>query len=53
MLLDKPLVIFFDKADCLSEGTLISFLRQLRDGYNSRPELDGGFLPPHDRWMGG
>jgi hypothetical protein len=35
-LLDKPLVIFFDEADCLSEGTLISFLRQLRDGYNSR-----------------
>jgi AAA+ ATPase superfamily predicted ATPase len=38
MLLDKPLVIFFDEADCLSEGTLISFLRQLRDGYNSRPD---------------
>jgi type II secretory pathway predicted ATPase ExeA len=37
MLLDKPLVILFDEADCLSEGTLISFLRQLRDGYNSRP----------------
>jgi AAA+ ATPase superfamily predicted ATPase len=37
MLLDKPLVIFFDEADCLSEGTLITFLRQLRDGYNSRP----------------
>ncbi|MDR1483660.1 MAG: AAA-like domain-containing protein, partial [Planctomycetaceae bacterium] len=36
--LDKPLVIFFDEADCLSEGTLILFLRQLRDGYNSRPE---------------
>ncbi|MDR1480708.1 MAG: ATP-binding protein, partial [Planctomycetaceae bacterium] len=34
--LDKPLVIFFDEADCLSEGTLISFLRQLRNGYNSR-----------------
>jgi hypothetical protein len=34
--LDKPFVIFFDEADCLSEGTLISFLRQLRDGYNSR-----------------
>ena len=33
MLLDKPLVILFDEADCLSEGTLISFLRQLRDGY--------------------
>jgi hypothetical protein len=36
MLLDKPLVILFDEADCLSEGTLISFLRQLRDGYNNR-----------------
>ena len=35
-LLDRPLVIFFDEADCLCEGTLISFLRQLRDGYNSR-----------------
>jgi predicted AAA+ superfamily ATPase len=34
---DKPLVILFDEADCLSEGTLISFLRQLRDGHNSRP----------------
>jgi AAA+ ATPase superfamily predicted ATPase len=34
--LDKPLVIFFDEADCLSEGTLISFLRQLRNGYNTR-----------------
>ena len=29
--LDKPLVVFFDEADCLSEGTLITFLRQLRD----------------------
>jgi hypothetical protein len=36
MLLDKPLVILFDEADCLSEGTLITFLRQLRDGYNNR-----------------
>jgi Holliday junction resolvase len=35
-LIDKPLVILFDEADCLSEGTLITFLRQLRDGYNSR-----------------
>jgi hypothetical protein len=34
--LDKPLVIFFDEADCLSYGTLISFLRQLRDGYVNR-----------------
>ena len=27
--LDKPLVVFFDEVDCLSNGTLISFLRQL------------------------
>ncbi|MDR0726242.1 MAG: AAA-like domain-containing protein, partial [Prevotellaceae bacterium] len=36
ILLDKPLVIFFDEADCLSEDTLILFLRQLRNGYNNR-----------------
>jgi hypothetical protein len=34
--LDKPFVILFDEADCLSEGTLISFLRQLRAGYIER-----------------
>jgi len=34
--LDKPLVVLFDEIDCLSNGTLISFLRQLRDGYISR-----------------
>ena len=34
--LDKPLVIFFDEADCLSNGTLIAFLRQLRMGYITR-----------------
>jgi hypothetical protein len=34
MLLDKPLVVFFYEADCLSEDTLILFLRQLRSGYN-------------------
>jgi hypothetical protein len=34
--LDRLLIIFFDEADCLSEGTLISFLRQLRNGYNNR-----------------
>ena len=34
--LDKPLVVFFDEVDCLSEGTLITFLRQLRDGYVNR-----------------
>jgi hypothetical protein len=36
--LDKPLVIFFDEADCLSNGTLITFLRQLREGYINRPD---------------
>ena len=28
----KPLVVFFDEVDCLSEATLVSFLRQLRNG---------------------
>jgi AAA+ ATPase superfamily predicted ATPase len=39
ILLDKPIVIFFDEADCLSEDTLISFLRQLRSGYNERSRV--------------
>ena len=34
--LDKPLILFFDEADCLSEGTLLSFLRQLRNGFVNR-----------------
>jgi hypothetical protein len=34
--LDRPLVVFFDEADCLSNGTLIAFLRQLRNGYVNR-----------------
>ena len=37
--LDKPLVIFFDEADCLSNGTLVTFLRQLRDGYINRTNI--------------
>ncbi|MDR2694106.1 MAG: hypothetical protein LBB74_07820 [Chitinispirillales bacterium] len=37
--LSKPLVIFFDEADCLSNGTLITFLRQLRDGYVNRADV--------------
>jgi hypothetical protein len=32
----KPVVILFDEADCLSEQTLITFLRQLRDGFVNR-----------------
>jgi len=37
--IEKPLVIFFDEADCLSNGTLISFLRQLRNGFVSRARI--------------
>ncbi|MDR3000299.1 MAG: ATP-binding protein [Fibromonadaceae bacterium] len=36
--LDKPLIIFFDEADCLSNGALISFLRQLRIGYINKDD---------------
>jgi len=32
-ILEKPLIVFFDEVDCLGGGTLISFLRQLRNGY--------------------
>ena len=32
----KPVVVFFDEADCLVGDALISFLRQLRDGYVNR-----------------
>ncbi len=34
--LDKPLIILFDEIDCLANGTLISFLRQIREGYVNR-----------------
>ncbi|MDA0836421.1 MAG: AAA-like domain-containing protein [Planctomycetota bacterium] len=37
--LDRPLVIMFDEVDCLSDDTLISFLRQLRSGYLDRDAL--------------
>ena len=30
--LKKPFIVFFDEVDCLSDATLISFLRQLRNG---------------------
>ena len=35
----KPLVVFFDEADCLFGNVLISFLRQLRDGYVNREDI--------------
>ncbi len=37
--IDRPLIIFFDEADCLGGETLISFLRQLRDGYVNRGRI--------------
>ena len=36
---EKPLVVFFDEVDCLSDDTLVTFLRQLRDGYITRDEM--------------
>ena len=30
--LKKPFIVFFDEVDCLSDATLVSFLRQLRNG---------------------
>ena len=35
----KPVVVFFDEADCLVDRVLISFLRQLRDGYVNRKKV--------------
>ena len=35
----KPLAIFIDEIDALSDGTLIAFLRQLRSGYVKRARI--------------
>ena len=35
----KPVVILFDEADCIPASSIVSFLRQLRDGYISRDEM--------------
>ena len=35
-LAGKPVVVFFDEADCLFGNVLILFLRQLRDGFVNR-----------------
>jgi hypothetical protein len=32
----RPLVVFFDEADCLVGAAMVSFLTQLRDGYLAR-----------------
>jgi hypothetical protein len=36
--LDKPLVLFIDEIDALIGDTLVSVLRQLREGYAQRPQ---------------
>ncbi|MDR1656633.1 MAG: AAA-like domain-containing protein [Deltaproteobacteria bacterium] len=41
--LDKDLVVFFDEADCLSEAGLVTFLAQIRDGYNIRHQPGNKF----------
>ena len=38
-IVSKPVVVFFDEADCLVGDVLISFLRQLRDGYVNRKDI--------------
>ncbi len=35
----KPLAVFFDEVDCLPENSMVSFLRQLRDGYVNRVRM--------------
>ncbi|HEY0133871.1 MAG TPA: hypothetical protein VGB85_07320 [Nannocystis sp.] len=34
----RPLVVFLDEIDALQDDALVSVLRQLRDGYRSRPD---------------
>jgi hypothetical protein len=44
--LDKELVVFFDEADCLSnEEPLVTFLRQIRLGYNNRSDSPESAFP--------
>ncbi|HLP60960.1 MAG TPA: ATP-binding protein [Candidatus Deferrimicrobium sp.] len=35
---EKPIVLFIDEVDALMDDVLIAVLRQLRDGYQSRPK---------------
>jgi hypothetical protein len=41
--LNKDLIVFFDEADCLSAEGLITFLAQIRDGYNIRSQTGNKF----------
>ncbi|MDR2141258.1 MAG: AAA-like domain-containing protein [Deltaproteobacteria bacterium] len=40
---DKDIILFFDEADCLSPDPLITFLRQIRLGYNNRSDENSKF----------
>ena len=39
MKCEKPVAVFFDEVDCLVGDVLVSFLRQLRDGYVNRARM--------------
>ncbi|MDR3135102.1 MAG: AAA-like domain-containing protein [Deltaproteobacteria bacterium] len=41
--LDKDLVVFFDESDLLTGPGLLTFLAQIRDGFNDRDELANKF----------
>ncbi|MDR0354774.1 MAG: ATP-binding protein, partial [Deltaproteobacteria bacterium] len=41
--LDKDLVIFFDEADCFTDTSLVTFLSQIRDAYNTRHKRGNKF----------
>ncbi|MDR0548043.1 MAG: AAA-like domain-containing protein [Deltaproteobacteria bacterium] len=43
--LDKDLIVFFDEADCLTDAPLITFLRQIRLGYNNRFDSPASKFP--------
>ncbi|MDR0548435.1 MAG: AAA-like domain-containing protein [Deltaproteobacteria bacterium] len=43
--LDKNLIVFFDEADCLSGPPLITFLRQIRQGYIDRSYSSASKFP--------
>jgi hypothetical protein len=43
--LERPLIVFFDEADCLAGPPLITFLSQIRDGFNYRDVSDNSKFP--------
>ncbi|MDR1041882.1 MAG: AAA-like domain-containing protein [Deltaproteobacteria bacterium] len=43
--IDKPLVVFFDEADSIPENATLSFLAQIRDGFNKRKIFNNNAFP--------